>query len=33
MIGEIFGYNDFEDWLWCVDQDEERRNEQFRVAK
>ncbi len=33
MFGEITNFNDFEDWLCCVNQDEERKNEQFEVIK
>jgi hypothetical protein len=33
VFGEIFYSNDFEDWLQCVNQGEERRNEQHMEAK
>jgi flagellin-specific chaperone FliS len=33
MFGEIFYSNDFEDWLLCVNQGEERRNEQHKEAE
>ncbi len=33
MFGEISDFDDFKDQLRCVNQDEERRNEQFKAAK
>ncbi len=32
-FGERFDYDDFEDQMQCVAQDEDRRNEQFIVKK
>jgi len=33
MFGEISNSYDFEDWLWCVNQDGKNKNEQFRATK
>ncbi len=33
MFGEMFYTDDFEDWLQCVNQGEERKNEQHRKPK
>jgi len=33
VFGEFFYFDDFEDWLRCVNQGEERRNEQHMEAK
>ncbi len=33
IFGEIFNYDDFEDQMRCVAQDENRKNEQFIVIK
>lgn len=32
MFGDIFEYQDYEDWIKCVVKDEKRKNEQFLDA-
>jgi len=33
LFGKNSNFDDFEDWMWCANQNEERWNEQFKVAK
>lgn len=32
VFGDIFEYQDYEDWIKCVVEDEKRKNEQFLDA-